>query len=248
MDDMTLKELKIVVERAVRSIRATMARKRRMREELLAHLTAIFEEEVETLGDDQAALAQAKRRFGDPRELTGELQEAMSRWNQVGCVLEKYSFRPGQPILRLAVASMLWMCLMAVGMLLAGVSISVLRGRFNDLGMFAHVSLVASVAGATFMFLFLFLSERIGRVLYGQEADRSLSKAVLYCSASLAVAPAFAFLSYLAGSFDLAASLAHFRLACCFAPVTPLICLLMARLTMEEMRYGEYWASLEIDE
>ena len=46
MNDEILKELKIVVEQAVRPVRATMARKRQMREELLAHLTAIFEEEV----------------------------------------------------------------------------------------------------------------------------------------------------------------------------------------------------------
>ena len=40
MNEVTLKELKIVVERAVRPVRATLARKRKMREELLAHLTA----------------------------------------------------------------------------------------------------------------------------------------------------------------------------------------------------------------
>ena len=79
MNDVSLKELKIVVERAVRPVRATMARKRRMREELLAHLTAIFEEESAKLADERAALDQAKQRFGDPRELTGQLQETVSR-------------------------------------------------------------------------------------------------------------------------------------------------------------------------
>jgi ATP-dependent Clp protease ATP-binding subunit ClpC len=247
MDDMILQELKRTVEQAVRPVRATMARKRQMREELLAHLTAIFEEEAETLGDDRPALDQVKRRFGDPRELTSELQESVSQWQRVCSTIEKYNFQSGQPVLHLAATSVLWACLMGVAMLLAGVSISVLRGRPNDLGMFAHVSVVASVAVATFMFLFLFLSERIGRVLYGHEADRSLSKAVLYCLASLAVLPAFAFLSYLAGSCDFAASLAHLRLACYFAPVTPLILLLMARVMIEEVRYKEHWASLEIE-
>ncbi len=52
MDDVILQELKRVVEQAVRPVRATMARKRRMREELLAHLTAIFEEEAGKLGDE----------------------------------------------------------------------------------------------------------------------------------------------------------------------------------------------------
>ncbi len=46
MTDATLKELKVVVERAVQPIRATMARKRQMREELLAHLVSVFEQEI----------------------------------------------------------------------------------------------------------------------------------------------------------------------------------------------------------
>ena len=45
----------------------------------LAHLAAIFEEEAEKLGDERAALDRARRRFGDPRELTGELQETVPR-------------------------------------------------------------------------------------------------------------------------------------------------------------------------
>ena len=79
MDDLVLQELKRVVEEGVRPVRATMARKCRMREELLAHLAAIFEEEAGKLGDEQAALDQAKRRFGDPQELTEQLQQAVPR-------------------------------------------------------------------------------------------------------------------------------------------------------------------------
>ena len=79
MNDVILKELKIVVERAVRPVRATMTRKRRIREELLAHLTAIFEEEAARLGDEQAALERAAERFGDPAELTPELQQSVPR-------------------------------------------------------------------------------------------------------------------------------------------------------------------------
>ena len=41
-----MKRLKICVERAVRPVRALDGRKDAMREELLAHLTAIYGEEV----------------------------------------------------------------------------------------------------------------------------------------------------------------------------------------------------------
>jgi hypothetical protein len=42
MNDETLRELKIVVERAVRPVPASLARKRPMREESLAHLQNLW--------------------------------------------------------------------------------------------------------------------------------------------------------------------------------------------------------------
>jgi hypothetical protein len=74
-----MKELMVPVERAVRAVHASAARKRRMRQELLAHLTAIFEEERARGGDEQLALAQAVRRFGDPADLTRDLQASVPR-------------------------------------------------------------------------------------------------------------------------------------------------------------------------
>jgi hypothetical protein len=83
MNDVALKELKAVVERAVRPIRATMGRKRQMREELLAHLASVFEQAVEKHGDDTLALQEAKSRFGDPAELSAQLQESIPWWNRL---------------------------------------------------------------------------------------------------------------------------------------------------------------------
>jgi hypothetical protein len=45
MNDTTLTPLKVVVERAVRPVRAGARRKDRMREELLAHLVCIYDQE-----------------------------------------------------------------------------------------------------------------------------------------------------------------------------------------------------------
>jgi hypothetical protein len=67
-------ELMVAVERAVRPVRAGGARKYRMRQELLAHLTASYEEERAKLGDDRAAVEAAVRRLGDPTEITKEMQ------------------------------------------------------------------------------------------------------------------------------------------------------------------------------
>lgn len=69
--------LKIQVERVVRPIRASGRRKDRMREELLAHLTATYHEELARDSDEAAALARALRRFGNPDHLRRELQASV---------------------------------------------------------------------------------------------------------------------------------------------------------------------------
>lgn len=102
MNNATLTELKVVVERAVRPVRAMMARKHRMREELLAHLVAIFEEEVQRLGNEEAALDVAKGRFGDPRELTAQLQQAVPRWDRYRSILESMGVGPNESAWHLA--------------------------------------------------------------------------------------------------------------------------------------------------
>ena len=72
-----MKELMVLVERAVRPVQANGWRKMKMRQELLAHLTAAYEEEVTRVGDAPAALAQAALRFGNPAELTRNLQASV---------------------------------------------------------------------------------------------------------------------------------------------------------------------------
>ena len=76
-------ELTEAVERVVQSVRARPARKRRMRQELLGHLTTAYEEERGRLGDDRLALSRRSARFGDPAELTRELQAAVPRLERV---------------------------------------------------------------------------------------------------------------------------------------------------------------------
>src|SRR5262245_30530791 len=76
MSDSILTQLKVLVERAVRPVRAIDSRKRRMREELLAHVMAVFQAASARSGDETSALATTISRFGDPHELTGQLQES----------------------------------------------------------------------------------------------------------------------------------------------------------------------------
>jgi hypothetical protein len=99
-----MNEFMVVVERAVRPVQAGPTKKLRMREELLAHLTSIYEEEVAHLGDEAAARAEAIRRFGDPVALTVELQQTV-RWNdRLDARLNRaFGWRPGESAVRYSV-------------------------------------------------------------------------------------------------------------------------------------------------
>ncbi|BCM93028.1 hypothetical protein IAD21_04915 [Abditibacteriota bacterium] len=73
-----MNELRIHIERIVRPIGATQGRKLRMRLELWGHLQSIWEEERHHSPDnEEAAIERAKRRLGDPTELTRELQQTV---------------------------------------------------------------------------------------------------------------------------------------------------------------------------
>jgi hypothetical protein len=72
-NEIKLAQMKIV-ERVVRPIQANIVRKRRVRDEMFAHLSAIYDEELIHSGDPTKAVNAAADRFGDPTELTAELQ------------------------------------------------------------------------------------------------------------------------------------------------------------------------------
>ena len=90
MNASTLTQLQIVVERAVRPVRAGARRKDRMREELLAHLTGIYDQERARLGDETAAREEAARRFGDPAALTRGLQESLTGGDRLAHFVERW--------------------------------------------------------------------------------------------------------------------------------------------------------------
>jgi hypothetical protein len=98
MNESTLTQLKIIVERAVRPVRASTFRKRKMREELLAHVCGVFGEEFAQLGDDRA-LERTTQRFGNPAEVTSQLQESIPFSDGIRRFWEG---RPGESTMRTA--------------------------------------------------------------------------------------------------------------------------------------------------
>ncbi len=84
-DETTLQtEFMLHVERIVRPVRASQRRRLRMRSELLAHLqAAIAEERKHFPNDERAAIDSAKRRLGEPPELTRRLQQSVPLWERM---------------------------------------------------------------------------------------------------------------------------------------------------------------------
>lgn len=85
-----MRELMVQVERAVRPVRASARRKDRMREELLAHLSSIYEEELKRCREEGLARKAAFERLGNLRELTCALQEAVSLPERVDWRIERW--------------------------------------------------------------------------------------------------------------------------------------------------------------
>jgi hypothetical protein len=170
MNDSTLVQLQIIVERAVRPVEASTSRKRKMREELLAHVTGVFEEESIRSGDDQVAVERATRRFGAPAEVTSQLQESVpaSDW-----VERFWQGRPGETVLRGALrlacafqAFMLVVCGIAV--LVAGWDTSWSRAELC--AVLSRWDFIPQLSvGPLYVFFIAFVAHGMEKSLHGPE-------------------------------------------------------------------------------
>lgn len=103
IDSTTLALMKIV-ECAVRPVRATKTRKRKFRDELFTHLSAIYNEELSRSNDPHHALDVAGKRFGNPAELAAELQSTVPRSERWEAALQPLGgWHPPESEIR-------WMC------------------------------------------------------------------------------------------------------------------------------------------
>jgi hypothetical protein len=139
--------LKIVVERAVRPLRASTSRKRQMREELLAHVSGVFEEEFAQLRDDRAALERTALRFGNPAEVTSQLQESVPASDGI---MRFWEGRPEESTLRGALR-LAWVT-GAFGLVIFGAAMFATGG----VSVWWHEERFAYVAGFLFLTMWLF--------------------------------------------------------------------------------------------
>jgi len=244
MNEFIPHELKIVVERAVRPVPASAARKRRMREELLTHLMAIYNDELESRGDPQEALERTKRRFGDAGELSVQLRGSLPWWSRaVGACQKLVEIRAGESVLHYALR--ITLCMFAAQMVVLPLVLFTARG--GEAWLAVRLVMVMLTASAAFGFVFLVLAYQIARALHGRSSERSWAMAIIYAVGSLAVLPCLAFLAYWAAGGDFQGALSHFRYALYFAPAMPIVLVLMSRQMADELHDAEEWASLEIE-
>jgi hypothetical protein len=247
MNDTIHKALMVEVERAVRPVRTCQARKLRMREELLTHLTAIFEEEVTRCGDEQAALSQAKQRFGDPRELAHELQQTVPYINRVRCLLEIMGFRLSDSPMLFIVKGLLFIVIMLAILIPQLMIILALEGKMAEFGTRAYIVSVAIAINTVLWGMGFFYINRLRNTFFAERTRRFSARAAIDVLLCLCAFPFLAFSNYSILTGDLSASLAHARFACIFAPLAPVIFLLAAGQYDHEMRELEKWSKLEID-
>ncbi len=252
MNDTTRKQLKTIVERAVRPLVVNVDRKRQMREELLAHLTAVYDEEFARLNDEGAALAKTAERFGDPRAITDDLRKTIGRRNRAGAWFERVNLHPDDAP-RLMFIKLAGMTLATfVTTQLALLPSLWLQRKGTSLGTMTYTALMVSLFSGVFCSFLFVGANQIRRAVYG-DAERGLPptrswrRAMPTILASLAFFPAFGFGFYWLLVGDLAASLHNFWVACSFAWLAPILFVTSASKMAEQVRYEQEWAALEAD-
>jgi hypothetical protein len=207
MNESSLIQLKIIVERAVRPVFASTSRRRKMREELLAHVSAVFEEESAKLGDEPAALARTQVRFGQAAELTGLLQASVPRVDYIGRLGEDLV---GYPSRESAVWRAVRLATVVGGFSFVFLGIAILmqgwRGQGSEwLTVVRIPSLLAPVEMGFLVFCGTLLMHGMLQALFGPA--RSWLRAGLVAAASWVIIPVTTFGICLALSADVQTSL-----------------------------------------
>jgi hypothetical protein len=249
-----MKELMVHVERAVRAVHASPARKRRVRQELLAHLTGLVEEEKARGGDEGQALARALRRFGDPAGLSRDLQASVPRLERW---LSQLFFRgPGESGLRYGArlaalgAAFVFVGLNALPLVLVAAGV-----KWSD----ARVGLAVQGVITGYMFLSVLLGHGVFQETVNRLGVASLLRAAAYGVGAMLAGAAMVTASYVAqpenplwefilrypgGPLALSAG-AWFA---CVPLAVALAAVLVARFERARARGHGDWTSLEIGE
>lgn len=251
MNDTVTHELEVLVERSVRPVRAPFATKKRMREDLLSHLSSTFEDEFTKSDDETESLRLTRERFGNPVEISRELQQSVPRHHEFSCWFEQtLAQQPGESFLHLVfkhqmVAGIYFGLIAALGL--------VFQLHRGDPGLmlwvFGIIMIVSGLTGS----MMQWLTDQMGRTLLNPKAQRSRRLKWRYGLLSLVIFPGYLFLNYLGLGFGPGIeSLTPSREAYLSLPALALLGLLTVYLmgpkSAERTLYQEKWAGLDVAE
>lgn len=235
MNDSTLMELKIIVERAVRPVTASMTRKRKIREELLAHVCAVSDEESARLGDEAAALKEVARRFGDPAELSKQLQNSVPSFDRL---LRFQDLLFGLSRISMFERALLWTLVMTIFPTAVMLALYYTQDRMNEW----PIALIAPVT----VFFASFLMDHF-RDAWLAPSGRNWRRFIVASAASCFLIPGAVFAVCLFFTGDLASSLLDSLPILLAGIPTPAVMFGLTGLVAKELRLQREWASLQID-
>lgn len=243
-------ELRKLVERVVRPVVALRVTKRKMREELLAHLTAVFGEELAATSDETSAVARTRTRFGELLATTAALQASVSARERFFAPCERYTQPTWEPSDTLA--SLLGRQAAQIGVNLAVLfplmlTLGILTGRGDAIAFTVRLSVGMSIVLPIFGSLLTFLPINFGDAIFGPADKRSWRFILAYVVATLLILPAIAFFFNFVLTGNFAASVRHGLIGCYVAPINLFLCLVAGRLAYQESRGDRAWDLLNLD-
>jgi ATP-dependent Clp protease ATP-binding subunit ClpC len=236
-------QLKVLVERAVRPVRASIDRKRKMREELLAHVTAVYEEEARR--DVAGALERTAQRFGPPAELTRQLQASVSWHDAPVALIHAFLGVPStEPVLPRAARYAGMIAVISAASL--ALMVALYAGWWDRPMLVRLPAIVAPVWMALLVFAAALLEHGMRLAMFGPRG-RSWSGMLACGIGAWLLVPAVALLGAVSVSGQLTVSLADVTWLMLSASLAPAALVIVVCACIGEIRYLDEWASLKID-
>lgn len=237
-------ELTSVVDEVVSPLHAGTARKRRMSEELLGHLSSLFEVEFQRLGNEAEALAEAKHRFGEPQSLSRDLRKTLPWWERLRYVCEpiwsmlgSLRWESGESVGHFVGKHLLISPIWGVLRLINGFA---RYGELPETRWLLQIGFGTGIAVAAVLIGLIMCLTDFSRRLFGNESQKSVWGAVVIAPLGLVILPLlmWAVLSGLLNEFLPFHSIERARVASLYLfPVLTLVLLFMiARQVAAETR------------
>jgi hypothetical protein len=255
-DELRAEALKIrialmkIVERSVRPVRAGIVRKRKMREELFTHLSAIYEEELARSSDPDAAIVKAARRFGEPASLAREFDNSLPAYERFSASVERWvQYRAPESAvrysLRLAFHSFI---LLAVVLSLVAAGVTIAYGWIPAVQTMARVFAAIVLLTPALQFVVSLATIRMRDAMWGAFGSPKSPARIVLLSLVIAIVSELYLMGVAAvAQLDLTVGLEAARVGGAIAVISALSFVAIAYVTGQASIRDSQWAQLDIE-